>query len=297
MIILEKHTVPPGQAPARLSDYANGLFESIPSRKGIRKAIERGEVLLDGEVGQTGTWVAPGQLIQLLQSEQVSARIFELKLEVLYEDDHLAVIFKPGGYPVSGNQFQTIQQALPFNLQPSTLPGRLPAPLPVHRLDSPTSGLLLVAKERAARIELGQQFEEKKVQKRYEAIVIGEIAPAGIINTPIDDKPALTRFKLLKTGPSLKSGTLSWLALWPVTGRTHQLRRHLFQQGTPILGDSLYARDGLLLKGKGLFLTAVELTFRHPARPETMRFHLPAPNKFDLLLEREERRWRKYHPE
>jgi len=213
MIILEKHIVPQGQSPARLSDYANGLFETIPSRKGIRKAIERGEVLLDGQVGQTGSWVAPGQEIQLLQSERAPHRIFELQLEILYEDDHLAVIFKPGGYPVSGNQFQTIQHALPFNLKPSTLPGRLPAPLPVHRLDGPTSGLLLVAKERAAGIELGRQFEQKTVQKRYEAIVIGALEPQGELRAPIDGKPALTRFEVLQTRPSLKNGTLSWVSL------------------------------------------------------------------------------------
>ena len=103
----------------------------------------------------------------------------EFILEVIYEDDYLAIIDKPPGILVSGNKLKTIVNALPFNLQVSSQIDALINPLPVHRLDFPTSGLLLIAKTNNALVALGKMFEEKKISKIYHAITIGQMKPEG----------------------------------------------------------------------------------------------------------------------
>ena len=295
MIVLARHIVPDGTPPDRLSDYARGIFpEHLPSRKGLKKAILAGRVLVDGRPGETATRISAGQTLQLLADERPSKRPFELSLATHYEDEHLALVFKPSGLAVSGNRFRTVENALPFNLHPSSRPDALGRPLPVHRLDAPTSGLLLVAKTIAARIELGRQFEAQEVEKRYQAVVLGRPPDTGIFDLPIDGKESLTHYRRRHTVPSLRSGWLSLMDLFPQTGRTHQLRRHLSAAGYPILGDAQYGREGLVLRGRGLFLCAVELSFVHPATGERLRFSIEAPAKFGLHLAREERRWNQF---
>ena len=295
MIVLDRHIVPKLDNPVRLSEYACGLFPTVPSRKGIKKAIIRGQLKVNGTKGHTGYWVQPNDVLELYEAEIKVGKVFELSFPVVYEDDHLAVILKPAGYQVSGNQFQTVQNALPFNLKPLSSGADLSSPLPVHRLDKPTTGLLLVAKTRISRINLGRQLEEKKIQKRYQAIVIGKTIEEGLIDEPLEGKSAITRFKRVKSCDSLKNGTLTWLDVWPETGRTHQLRKHLSNLGFPILGDAEYGKEGLILKGKGLFLSAVQLDFTHPATGKPLRVKVNAPHKFFSLFEREQRRWEKYN--
>ena len=295
MHMLETHIVPHHVSRQRLSDYLCGVFSALPSRKGVKKAILRGAIQVDGEPGQTGQWIEPGQRIELLDIPRKSGRVFTLKLEVIFEDDYLAVINKPAGFPVSGNQFKTIENALPHNLTPSTLPDRLHWPTPVHRLDSLTSGLLLIGKTRQAQIEMSAQFEQNTIIKTYQAIVIGTLPEAGVIQDPVDEKPALTHFQRLKVVPSLESDTLSLVELQPKTGRTHQLRIHLARLGYPIQGDKLYAGNIRLLKGKGLFLCATGLAFKHPQSKEPLSYSIQPPNKFSLLLKRSEKRWHQFN--
>lgn len=291
---LETHTVPPGTPRERLSDYAARVFQAIPSRKGMKKAIKAGAVFVDGRPGHTGDWVQAGQHIELMSLALNPPKALELPLEVIYEDEHLALVNKPAGLPTSGNQYRTVVNALQYNLSPSPAEGALPWPRPVHRLDALTSGLLLVAKTHAASLSLYRQFAEKEVQKTYQAITAGQAPRTGIIRAPVDGQDAHTEFRLLRQARSLKAGWLSWLELYPFTGRTHQLRTHLAGIGCPILGDALYTGDGPLLKGKGLFLCAVGLSFQHPASGERLQFRINAPQKFQSFLDRSERRWGKF---
>ncbi len=277
----------------RLSDYG-GIFLKYPSRKGMKKAIKRGEIYVNGALGQTGTWISTGDRIECMDLELPPPEAYHLTLDIVYEDAYLAVIHKPSGINVSGNQFRTIENALLHNLTPSKEADALRGFRAVHRLDNPTSGLLLVAKTSRARIHLGQQFEAKSIQKRYQAVVIGKTPEAGNIATPIKDKTAYTRYERAEVVPSLRNTWLSLLHLYPSTGRTHQLRIHLASLGFPILGDKLYGTAGEILKKKGLFLAAVELGFEHPIRGERMTFELDTPYKFRALLAREERRWQRW---
>jgi RluA family pseudouridine synthase len=292
MKILHEHIVPQGTDRQRLSDYAPLVFGAfVSSKKGMKKLIKKGAVTIDGQPAQTGTWVLPGQCIRLLDLVTAPTKVYELDLEVVFEDDHLAVINKPGGIPVSGNQFRSIQNALPYNLAPSSQPDTLAVPRPVHRLDAPTCGLLLVAKTSRAIIGLSRQFEEKTIQKRYQAVAMGKLAEEGFFDRPIDGKEAYTQYQCLQQVRSIKSKWLSLLSLFPQTGRTHQLRIHLSQAGHPILGDALYGREGLVKKGKGLFLCAVELSFEHPITQKIQSSCIEPPAKFLKTMEREEQMW------
>ena len=292
MLIIHTHIVPTNISNIRLSDYAVGVFPQLPSRKGVKKAIKNGQVYLNGKKGTTGAWVEMGQKIELIALDKKPPKIYQLDLPVIYEDEQLAVIHKPAGIIVSGNQFHTIQNALLHNLTVSKAIDAFQLPRPVHRLDHATSGLLLIAKTTSANIHLSEQFENKTIQKRYQAVVMGEIAPvAGMIDVKIENKEALTKYEVLQTVASLKVTHLSLVNLYPLTGRTHQLRIHLAHLGHPILGDKLYHQDKPLLTGKGLFLAAVELTFEHPISGEVMNFEIDAPTKFTYRLAQEQRRW------
>mgnify|MGYP002625534343 CR=1 FL=1 len=293
--IIKSHIVPEGIAPIRLSDYAFLIFGDLSSRKGIKKAIKRGEIRVNGQLAPTGTWVQPGQRIEMLDLELKPPKPYRLVLEIVFEDDDLAVINKPAGIVVSGNQYRTIENSLSGNLKNSPKKDALKWPRPVHRLDSPTSGLLLVAKTARARIALGHQLEQKTIDKRYRAIVSGAVPPKGKVEKSIEGKLAITHFECLQKVPSLKNEWLSLLDLYPETGRTHQLRKHMAGMGHPIMGDQLYGIEGNVLKGKGLFLAAIGLSFLHPTSNRPIKLDIDMPGKFQSLLDREERRWKKYN--
>lgn len=294
MNIIHTHIVSKNSESQRLSDYAVGIFESLPSRKSLKKAIKRGEVLVNGKPENTAYRVQIGDQVDLLESQVNPPKTYRLKLEVLYEDEELAIINKPAGIPVSGNQFRTIQNALMDNITPSKKAGSLNWPKPVHRLDAPTSGLLVIAKTANAIMALSRQFENREVTKTYVAVAMGEIPHRGTITFDVAGAEALTVYELLETVPSLKNGTLSLLKLSPKTGRTHQIRKHLAKLGTPILGDSLYGLEGKVLKGKGLFLSAIGLSFTHPETQEMLTIEMPVPYKFKALMIREKRRYEKH---
>jgi len=236
-----------------------------------------------------------GQTIDLLETPQSQPKIFELPLEILFEDHHMAAIHKPAGFSVSGNAYKTIYNALPFNLKKSTEPDALPWPTPVHRLDNQTSGILLIAKTKIAQIALGNQFENHTILKKYCAIVIGKVLTNGKIKTPIEDKIAKTDFEVVCKVNSLRFAHLSLLNVFPKTGRTHQIRIHLATIGHPIFGDKLNVEEKMLHRGKGLFLCAQEILFLHPKTSVEINLKIEIPHKFKSLLLREQRRWLNYN--
>ena len=182
---------------------------------------------------------------------------------------------------------------------PRFTPGALYRPHCVHRLDKPTSGLLLCAKTKPTLLALQRSFAERRVQKRYSAIVGGQVeGDEGEISLEVDGKVAVTRWHVVHRARSLQVGQthLTELALYPKTGRTHQLRKHCaLALGCPIVGDKSYGGTDV---GRGLFLAAVELTFQHPARPADappFNIRCDAPAKFGHLLSHEHGRWERLH--
>ena len=293
MLPLQKH-IARLETTSRLSDYAVGIFDAIPTRKGIKKAIKKGAIYVNDEVGKTGTWVQKGDEVVLYDLDESPHKVYEFDLPIVYEDDAIALINKPGGIAISGNFYKTVQNALPYNLTKSTATDALSIPRPVHRIDAATCGLLLIAKTKSAHLHLSKQFEQKTIQKQYQAIVIGKLPKQGRIETPIDNKPSTTIYEQVEVIPSLKNTFLTLVNLYPVTGRTHQLRKHLTGLNHPILGDKLYGKEGLILWKKGLFLCAISLSFQHPTTSKAMHIRIEPPNKFRAILEREAKRHKKY---
>ncbi len=279
MKIIQSHIVPAIAEKIRLQEYAVGIFEMLPSKSGLKKAIKKEEILLDGKVAQTSDWIEEHQRIDLIQKEASTKKVFQLKLEVVYEDEHLAVINKVAGYPTSGNFFKTIENALPFNLKASSLPDALSHPTPVHRLDNPTSGLLIIAKTKSAQLKLHQDFEEKKIDKKYVALVSGTTSKSQTIQKKIEGKIAITTFTTLKSFQH-NDTEYSLLEVSPQTGRTHQIRIHLSEIGFPIVGDHLYGSKENPFSKKGIYLAAIGLNFKHPVENTNLNLKLPLPTRF-----------------
>ncbi len=268
----------------RLQEYGVGIFSTIPTKSGLKKALKKEYITVNGEVAGTATFITGGETITLsLPGETVTGKKLIFPLRILFEDEHLALVHKPAGIVVSGNSFKTIANALPQNLKRSELPDAT-TPQPVHRLDLATTGILLAGKTRAAIRALNKLFEDKEVEKIYYAVSIGEMEAQGSITADVDGKTSHTEYKVLESVASERFGSLNLVELRPQTGRRHQLRKHLAGLGNPILGDKEYGLEDLILKGKGLYLHAGSLKFTHPFTGETLHIKDGLPKKFNKIF-------------
>lgn len=284
MQLAETHIAIQLKTPTRLQEYAVGIFNTIPTKSGIKKAIKKKLVFVNGTIASTALFINGGEKIELFQLDtETNFKRLNLPLEVLFEDDFLAVIYKPSGVLVSGNKFVTIANALAQNLQKSAEPDAV-KPQPIHRLDYPTSGVLLIGKTSTAITALSQLFETKKIQKTYHAICIGKMQPTGTIAKSIDDKWSQSSYKILKKVDSPRFAFLNLVKLSPETGRKHQLRIHLAFIKNQILGDKEYGNPALILKGKGLYLHASTLSFEHPFTKEHIIVSKELPKKFTNIF-------------
>lgn len=219
----------------------------------------------------------------------------EISLKIIYEDNDILVIDKPAGmvvHPGAGNQSGTLVNALLAHTDSlsSVHPQR---PGIVHRLDKETSGVMVIARNNAAHLNLVGQFSAHTIKRTYIALVSGSMElDEGVIDLPIGrhkkdfrrqsvsfvhSKNALTRYKVLKR---FSSATL--LELTPETGRTHQLRVHLAHLGHPILGDAKYGRKSDFIR---LALHARELGFEHPRNSKFVSFQSELPPAFNNFMQ------------
>lgn len=208
------------------------------------------------------------------------------ELTVLYADEALLVLDKPSGLLSVPGRGEDKQDCLSTRAQ-----HRYPDALIVHRLDMATSGLMVLARGLDAQRSLNAAFAERRVNKRYIAVVDGILAPPpeawGLIDLPIivdwpnrprrmidhqTGKPSTTRWRVL---PQQTPMTATRLELEPITGRSHQLRVHLQALGHPILGDALYGTPRVLALANRLLLHACALELPHPVSGKIMRFMSP----------------------
>lgn len=281
----EKHIADPQSLPVRIQEYGVGVFSKCATKSALKKALKKGLLLVNGETASTATFIHGGEEIELIKEEKsVATRTLDYPLKVLFEDDHLAAIYKPAGIPVSGNKFKTIANALEQNLKESMMPDRC-VPQPVHRLDYPTTGVLLIGKTSTSIRALNKLFENKEINKIYVAVSMGKMNfSEGQFTAPIDGKDALTHYRVLESVTSERFGQLNLLELTPKTGRRQQLRKHLSESGNAILGDADYSPERLLLKGKGLYLHAHSVEFTHPFSEEQLVIKADIPEKFLKLF-------------
>lgn len=193
------------------------------------------------------------------------------------------MIRKPAGILVSGNRFKTIANALAQNIKQSNLPDAT-TPQAVHRLDYPTTGILLVGKTRSSIRALNKMFEDNEIKKTYYAVTIGEMGLRRKIISKIDGKESQSNYTIKESVPSKKFGILNLVKLKPQTGRRHQLRKHLSSVGNPILGDKEYGIENLILSGKGLYLHAYSLKFTHPFTNKKVHIKDELPQRFKKIF-------------
>ena len=205
-------------------------------------------------------------------------------LDIRYLDDDLIVLNKPSGLLSVPGRGEGCDDCLAARVQ-----REFPHALVVHRLDMPTSGLMLMALSGKAQSVLGRSFQQRKVEKSYVAVVAGRPCPdEGEVDFPLNKdwpnrprqkidhvsgKPALTRYRLLTQ--DAQAGT-SRVQLEPHTGRSHQLRMHMMAIGHPILGDELYAPPRWYQAAPRLLLHAESLAFAHPLNKQPLRIECPA---------------------
>lgn len=278
--IIETHIATHQTSSIRIQEYAVGIFKTANTKSAVKKAIKKKLLLVNDAPTTTARIIKGGERLKLIaQDVKSTRRTFILKLKVIYEDDHLAVIEKPAGILVSGNSFKTVDNALEQNLKPSTQTDAV-QPRPVHRLDFPTTGLLLIGKTQSSIQQLNKLFEQKDIQKTYHAVTIGNMDYEGVLEFDIDGKRAATTFKTIAVVVSERFSFLNLVELSPSTGRRHQLRKHLSKLGNPILGDQDYGLEGLILKAKGLYLHASSLSFIHPYNAEKVLINNELPKRF-----------------
>ena len=243
------------------------------SRSVANEQIKSGYVLVNGQEKKAKYMVQEGDLIsyQIHQIEEVEYCAEDIPLEIVYQDEDVAVVNKPQGmvvHPSAGHTSGTLVNALLYHIKDLSGINGILRPGIVHRIDKNTSGLLMVAKHDQAHLKLAEELKAKKSFRKYLAIVHGNLPnDRGIIEAPIGrsekdrkkqavtakGKEAVTRFQVLE-----RFGDYTLLELILETGRTHQIRVHMAYIGHPVAGDELYG-PRKTLKGRGQFLHAQTL--------------------------------------
>ena len=290
----------------RLDKFVLGHLEGW-SRTQVQSMIRDGRVCVNGKVEKAGYKFKGGETVTvtLPTSEESSIEPQAMDLNVVYEDEHLAVMNKDAGlvvHPGSGNPSGTLVNALlaryPQLAEMMDDPQTEERLGIVHRLDKGTSGLMVIARNTAALLALMRQFQERSVDKGYLALL--EKRPQsnrGQVDAPIArdprqrkrmgvhraGKPAQTEFTLLDDH---FQGGRALVELRLLTGRTHQIRVHMAFIGCPVVGDAVYGFRRQRLKLKRQFLHAHELAFNHPETGERLQFAAPLPASLQNVLDK-----------
>lgn len=272
--------------------------ETEYTRSYIKQLINSGRVLLNGEKPKGGTIVKTGDIIDLDPPEPFIAATPnpDIPVDIIYEDDDIAVINKPQGltvHPAPGNYNDTLVNALLARLSSlSAINGAL-RPGIVHRLDKNTSGVMVVAKNDKAHLSLSRQIADRTVTKIYMAIVDGHLKESeGRIDAPIGRSPRDR--KLMAVVPDGRHAVTDYTVIERLdrhdlvkfhilTGRTHQIRVHAKYIGHPVTGDEQYGR-GQVYGTTGQLLHSWSLTFVHPTTGNEMTFTAPLPAIFEKVL-------------
>ena len=269
------------------------------SRSHLQKWIEDGNIRVNGQPVKPKYKLAVGDqvVIEPEVPQKVDLTPEKIPLDIVYEDDDVIVVNKPQGmvvHPAPGHPNHTLVNALLYHSPLSTINGEF-RPGIVHRIDKDTSGLLMVAKNDLAHRSLAAQLKAKTNQREYVALVHGVIKQdAGTINAPIgrskkdrkkqavvsDGRHAVTHFKVLHR---FRHYTLVSCRL--ETGRTHQIRVHMKSIGHPLAGDPLYG-PRKTLPGRGQYLHARLLGFKHPRTGKELVFTAPLPEYFQQMLDK-----------
>ena len=308
--IRHREIAPDGLAGKRLDQVAAAVFPDF-SRARLQQWIKTGELTVDGTVSKPTRRIKGGESLRIdaeLEME-TEASAEDIPLDIIHADPDIIVINKPAGlvvHPGAGNRRGTLLNALLyFDPALSTLPR---AGL-VHRLDKDTTGVMVVARSLRAHTSLVEQLQARRMKRIYRALAIGELISGGTVDAPIGrdprqrkrmavvatGKPAVTHFRIIE-----RFRGFTYVEVSLETGRTHQIRVHLAEQGFSLLGDPLYGKRmprGLKsasmetalkqqIEGFGRqALHAWRLTLRHPDDKGERTFEAPLPGDFSELIQ------------
>lgn len=315
-----------GQAPIRIDKFMSSHMEDT-SRHRVQLAIKAGYVRVDGKVAKANLLVRPGDIIRFVMPYRrrgVEIIPQDIPLDIVYEDDDLLVVNKRPGmvvHPGHGHFDGTLVNAVAYHLgmREARADGDERMGMLVHRIDKDTSGLLVITKTEEAQMHLAGQFFHHTIERRYNAVVWGNVAEdEGTIDAPIARDPndrlrfsvcdnpdmgkrAVTHYRVLE-----RFGFVTLVECKLETGRTHQIRVHMSHIGHPLFADERYGgmqiRKGTIYAKYQHFirncfevcprqaLHAKTLGFEHPTTKKWMQFDSPMPGDMEKLL----MRWRTY---
>ena len=324
---VETLVVPVEAAGWRLDQFLAGALDGV-SRSRVQQLVEQGDVLVEGKREKASLKLRGGESVAIHGQQQVTAleaHAEDIPLEIVYEDDDIAVINKPAGMMVHAGSGATddarsggtLVNALLHRFETlSTIGGDL-RPGIVHRLDKETSGLILIAKNDAAHEALAEMFASRQVTKTYVALVQGRLPEDGAtIVAPISRdsvrrtrmttrrldgaRPAVSHYRVVERLET-RFGAFTLARVRIETGRTHQIRVHMASISHPVVGDTLYGAPAKIIAlplsttrkaprevlelGRN-FLHAAELEFTHPISGKLIQLSLPLPEELEQFLTR-----------
>lgn len=282
----------------RIDVYLSENMEDM-SRSHIQKLIFQKDILVNGKEIKSNYKLRSGDSIKVVIPEPARLDLIaeDIDIEILYEDQDLAVVNKPQGmvvHPAVGNYTGTLVNALLGKCSLSSINGVI-RPGIVHRIDKDTSGILVIAKNDNSHKHLAEQIKNHTVKRIYVALVEGIMKnDQGTINMPIGRHPverkkmavvnrngreAVTHYRVIE-----RYGENTLIEARLETGRTHQIRVHMAYIGHPLVGDPVYGYKKQKYRLKGQALHARTLGFIHPVKCEYMEFTAPLPEYFENLL-------------
>ena len=298
---MEKYIVEKNDEDKRLDAYVSQINNKI-TRTAAQRLIEENHILVNSKQQKVSYKVKMGDIITIEQPtpKEIELKAENIPIDIIYEDDNIIVVNKPKGmvvHPANGNPNGTLVNAIMAICKDSLsgIGGKI-RPGIVHRLDKDTSGLLIIAKNDEAHVNMSEQIKNHEVKKTYIALVRGVIKEnEATIDMPIgrsqsdrkkmavnkNGKNAVTHIKVLK-----RYEKYTLLEINIETGRTHQIRVHLSHIGYPIVGDYTYSNGKNEFGVIGQCLHAKRLEFKHPITQKEMKLEAPLPEYFEEILKK-----------
>ena len=298
---MKQYIVKSNEVGKRIDAYVSNIDPEI-SRTAAQRLIEEGNILVNGNKTKASYKVQEKDLIEIQESEpkEIELKAQDIPVEIIYEDDDIIVVNKPKGlvvHPAVGNLDGTLVNAIMAICKDSLsgIGGEI-RPGIVHRLDKDTSGVLIIAKNDIAHINLSEQIKNHQVEKTYIALVRGIVKEnEATINMPIgrstkdrkkmavskNGKNAITHFKVLN-----KFEKYTLLEIKIETGRTHQIRVHLSHIGYPVVGDYTYSNGKNDFNVEGQMLHAKKIKFKHPKLEKIMELEAKLPEYFQEIIDK-----------
>ena len=297
---MKEYIVSQEEKGKRLDTYIPSVDTDI-TRTSAQRLIEDGNILVNGKNAKVSYKIQENDKIsvEIPEPKQIELKAQNIPIEIIYEDSDIIVVNKPKGmvvHPANGNPDGTLVNAIMAICKDSLsgIGGEI-RPGIVHRIDKDTSGLLIVAKNDNAHVKMSEQIKDRKVNKKYIALVRGIIKEnEATINMPIarnkkdrkkmavdkDGKEAITHFKVLR-----RYDKYTLLEVKIDTGRTHQIRVHMAEIGHPVIGDEVYSNGKNEFNVKGQMLHAKSLDFEHPITGKKMHLEAELPDYFKKVID------------